>query len=62
MSPQFDSCNSRISALVAAERLFSGVDLQVGFQISNLTEGLVALFTIVLFLSTVDEHMFGQIA
>ena len=62
MLPQFDSCNSRISALVAAERLFSSVDEHVSLQISNFIEGLVALFTIVLFLSTVGEHMLGQIA
>ena len=61
MPPQFDSCNSRISALVAAERLFSGVDLQVGFQRSSATEALIALFTIMLLLSTVGQHMFGKI-
>ena len=61
MPPQFASCNSRISALVAAERLFSGVDLQVGFQRSSATEALIALFTIMLLLSTVGQHMFGKI-
>ena len=60
MLPQVASSNSRINALVAAEGLFSSVDEHVSLQSSNLPEGLVALFTIVLFLSTVDEHMFGK--